>query len=192
LLLLNRFVGQNPFDNSSGGSLDANTFARESVSRLLTEQLNKLTEGLIEGVDINFDLATTEDYTTGSKQNKTDFNVAVSKRLLNDRLTVTVGSNFELEGPRPTNQQQNNVAGNIAIDYKLSKDGKYMLRAYRKNDYEGAIEGYIVETGLGFIISVDYNKFKEILHARRNRKNWEKKNSAPAAVSAQPVATEQK
>ncbi len=195
LLLLNRFVGQNPFDNSSGGSLNANTFARQSVSKLLTEQLNKLTEGLIAGVDINFDLATTEDYTTGNKQNRTDFNVAVSKQLLNDRLTVTVGSNFELEGPLPTNQQQNNVAGNIAIDYKLSKDGKYMLRVYRKNDYEGALEGYIIETGVSFIISVDYNRFKEILHARRNRKNLEKKNNStvqPTANNNQPVVPQQK
>lgn len=183
LLLLNRFVGQNPFDNSSGGGLDANTFARQSVSRLLTEQLNKLTEGLIEGVDINFDLATTQDYTTGSMQNRTDFNVAISKRLLNDRLTVTVGSNFELEGPQQSNQQQNNLAGNIAIDYKLSKDGKYLLRVYRKNDYEGAIEGYIIETGVGFIISVDYNRFKEIFRNKRSRKK------AQAAVkSSQPTA----
>lgn len=169
LLLLNRFVGKNPFDNSSGGSLDANTFARQSVSRLLTEQLNQLTEGLIEGVDINFDLATTEDYTTGSKQNRTNFNVGLSKRLLNDRLTVTVGSDFELEGPRATNSQQNNVAGNIAIDYKLSKDGRYMLRAYRKNDYTGALQGYVIETGLGFIISVDFNKFSQIFLSKEQR-----------------------
>ena len=170
LLLLNRFVGANPFDNSSGGSLDANTFARQSVSKLLTEQLNSLAEGLIEGVDINFDLATTEDYTTGSKQNRTDFNVGLSKRLLNDRLTVSVGSNFELEGPRRTNQQQNNLAGNISINYKLSKDGRYALRAYRKNDYTGALEGYVVETGLAFIISVDYNRFREIFLSKESRR----------------------
>lgn len=179
LLLLNRFVSQNPFDNSSGGSLDANTFARQSVSRLLTEQLNQLTQGLIEGVDINFDLATTQDYTTGSQQNRTDFNVGISKRLLNDRLTVTVGSDFQLEGPRPTKGQQNALAGNIAIDYKLSKDGKYMLRAYRKNDYTGALEGYVIEEGIGFIITVDYNKFKEIFlsaEQRRNKREIKKQN----------------
>src|SRR5207302_5932737 len=131
LLLLNRFISENPFDNSSGGGLDANAFARESVSRLLTEQLNQLAEGLIQGVDINFDIASTQDYTTGTQQQRTDFNIGLTKRLLSDRLTVTVGSNFELEGPRPTNQKQNNAAPNIAIDYKLSKDGRYMLRAYR-------------------------------------------------------------
>ena len=169
LLLLNRFVGQNPFDNSSGGGANAGTFARESVSRLLTEQLNQLAEGLIEGVDINFDVATTQDYTTGTQQQRTDFNVGLSKRLLNDRLTVTLGTDFELEGPRPTNQQQNNTSPNIAVDYKLSKDGRYMLRAYRKNDYTDAIEGYVIETGLGFIISVDYNKFRQIFLSKKQR-----------------------
>lgn len=169
LLLLNRFVGENPFENSASGGMDATSFAKQSVSKLLTEQLNNLAGNLIQGVDINFDLATTEDYTTGKKEDRTDFNVGVSKRLLNDRLTITVGSNFELEGPQQGNQQANNVAGNININYKLSKDGRYALRAYRKNDYTGTIEGYVVETGLGFIMTVDYNKFKEIFTSRQSR-----------------------
>ena len=169
LLLLNRFVGEDPFNNAGGSSFNAGTFAMQSVSRLLTEQLNNLTKDLVQGVDINFDVATTEDYTTGTQQNRTDLNVGISKRLLSDRLTVTVGSDFELQGPVQSNQQQNNLAGNISINYKLSKDGKYMLRAYRKNDYTEEIEGYVVETGIGFIISVDFNKFKEIFQNKKQR-----------------------
>jgi hypothetical protein len=69
-----------------------------------------------------------------------------------------------------TNQQKSNLAGNISVNYKLSKDGKYMLRAYRKNDYTGALEGYVIETGVGFIISVDYNKFKEIFINKEERR----------------------
>ena len=170
LLLLNRFVSENPFTNSSGGSLDANTFARQSVSRLLSEQLNQLTQSLITGVDINVDLANSQDYTTGTKQQRTDLNVGVSKNLLSDRLTVSIGSDFELEGPTQSNQQKNNLAGNISVNYKLSKDGRYMLRAYRKNDYTGTIEGYVIETGVGFIISVDYNQFKNIFTSVEQRK----------------------
>jgi translocation and assembly module TamB len=179
LLLLNRFVGENPFANSAGGGFNAGSFAMQSVSKLLAEQLNQLTQNLVQGVDINFDVATTQDYTTGTEQNRTNLNVGLSKRLLSDRLTVTVGSDFELQGPMQTNQQQNNVAGNIAINYKLSKDGRYMLRAYRKNDYTGEIEGYVVETGIGFIISVDYNKFKQIFSnkAKRRQKQEIKKSN---------------
>ncbi len=166
LLLLNRFVGENPFQ-SSGEGFNASSFARQSVSKLLTEQLNSLASGLIGGVDINFDVASSDDYTTGEKRNRTDLNVGLSKRLLNDRLTVTVGSNFELEGPQNTNQKSNNFAGDLSANYQLSKDGRYMLRAYRKNEYEALIEGHVIETGIGFIISIDYNHFKEILRGKK-------------------------
>ncbi len=169
LLLLNRFVGEDPF-SSSGGSTSAGTFAMQSVSRLLSEQLNDLASNLVQGVDINFDLATTQDYTTGTQQNRTDLNVGVTKNLLSDRLSVTVGSDFELQGPMQTNQSASNLAGNISVNYKLSKDGRYMLRAYRKNDYTEEIEGYVIETGLAFVISADYNRFKELFTTKEQRR----------------------
>lgn len=168
LLLLGRFVGDNPFKSSSDG-FSAGAYARQSVSKLLTEQLNTLAAGLIEGVDLNFDVASTEDYTTGNRRNRTDLNVGISKRLLSDRLKVTVGSTFQLEGPQPSNQQSNNLAGNIAVDYQLTRDGRYAVRLYRKNEYEMVVDGYIVESGISFILSIDYNKFREILHNKKQR-----------------------
>ena len=161
LLLLNRFVAENPFESGAGGG-GVESMARNSVSKILSEQLNQLAGNLIAGVDLNFDMVSSEDYTTGSLQNRTDLNVGLSKRLLNDRLKVSVGSNFELEGPKNANQGSNNIAGDIAIDYQLSKDGRYMLRAYRKNEYEGVVEGYLIETGVGFLFTLDYNQFKDL------------------------------
>ncbi len=169
LLLLGRFVGENPFKSQSGGGFSAGTYARQSVSRLLTEQLNNLAGGLIGGVDIDFDVQSTEDYTTGDRRNRTDLNVGLSKRLLNDRLKVSVGSNFQLEGPQNTNQQSSNIAGNIAMEYQLSRDGRYLLRFYRSNEYEGVVDGYIIETGVGFIFSVDYNRFSQLFGRRKQR-----------------------
>ncbi|HUQ67134.1 MAG TPA: translocation/assembly module TamB domain-containing protein, partial [Flavitalea sp.] len=174
LLLLNRFVSENPFASSGSDGGGIGSMARQSVSKLLTEQLNDLASDLISGVDVNFDVASTEDYTTGKMENRTDLNVSLSKQLLNDRLKVTVGSNFELEGPQQTNQQtnqqSNNLAGNVALDYMLSKDGRYLLRAYRKNEYEGQLEGYIIETGLNFILSFDYDHFHDLLRGKKLQK----------------------
>ncbi len=167
LLLLNRFVTENPFASSGGTS--AATLLRQSVSKLMAEQLNRLAEGLINGVDINLGIESSADYTTGEKQDKTDLNVGISKRLLNDRLTVSVGSNFAIEGVQNSNQQSNNIAGNVAIDYALSSDGRYKIRAYRKNDYQGVIDGYIVETGVAFIITLDFNKFQQIFQSKKKQ-----------------------
>ena len=50
-----------------------------------------------------------------------------------------------------------------------------MLRAYRRNEYD--IEGYIIETGLSFIISVDYNTFKQIFQRNRPPKAPKKKSA---------------
>ncbi len=168
LLLLGRFVQENPFE-SSGPGASPESIARESVSKLLTEQLNRLAESLVKGVNLNFDVVSQDDYSTGDRQERTDLNVALSKKLLNDRLTVTVGSNFELEGAQNSPQQSSNIAGNVALDYQLSKDGRYLLRAYRRNDYQGILEGYVIETGLGFIITVDYNHFKEIFQTQKQK-----------------------
>ncbi|MEO7768927.1 MAG: translocation/assembly module TamB domain-containing protein, partial [Ferruginibacter sp.] len=118
LLLLGRFVQENPLENSAEGATLAST-ARTSVSRILTEQLNNLAGSLIKGVDLNFGVNSEDDYSTGTRTNRTDLTVGVSKSLLNDRLRVNVGSNFELEGPANTNQSASNIAGDVAVDYLL-------------------------------------------------------------------------
>ena len=93
---------------------------------------------------------------------------------MNDRLRVSVGSNFELEGPKQSNQSTSGVIGNVSVDYLLTKDGRYLLRGYRKNNYDAIVEGVVMETGLRFIISVDYDKFKEILHYGKQRRSLKK------------------
>ncbi|WP_419869875.1 translocation/assembly module TamB domain-containing protein [Chryseobacterium sp. CT-SW4] len=176
LLLLNRFIGENPFQSDAGVS--AESMARQSVSKLLSQQLNNLASGLIKGVDLNFGLESSEDYSTGEKNTRTDLNVDISKKLLNDRLKVTVGSNFGLEGDARQNENTTNIAGNVTVDYSLSKDGRYMLRAYRKDEYQVALQGQIIETGVGFIITLDYDKFRDIFKkSRKNRAKRENKNN---------------
>ncbi|CAM3609108.1 translocation/assembly module TamB [Flavobacterium chungbukense] len=169
LLLLNRFVGENPFSSESGGT-NAESFARQSVSKILSQQLNNLAGDLITGFEVNFDLESTEDYTTGTMQNRTDLNVEVSKKLLDDRLKVTVGSSFGVEGQERANEESTNIAGDVALDYQLTKDGRYMVRAYRKNQYQVAVEGQVVETGVAFVITMSYNKFRELFHRTEEEK----------------------
>ncbi len=176
LLLLNRFVGENPFESGTD-AFSFNSYARQSVSKLLTEQLNQLAAGLVSGVDINFDVISTDDYTTGSRQGRTDLNIGLSKRLLSNRLKITVGSNFQLEGPQNSNQQSNNIAGNVAADYQISKDGRYVLRFYRQNEYQGIVDGYIIETGVSFIFSVEYERFMQIFRRKKRPQQVVSQNS---------------
>ncbi|MBA3829650.1 MAG: translocation/assembly module TamB domain-containing protein [Taibaiella sp.] len=181
LLILNHFVSDDPF--SSGAASSATFIAKQSVSRFIGEQLNQFASNLVKGVDLAVDLASSEDYTTGSYRERTDLNLAASKRLLNDRLKVTIGNDFELSGPQTTHGSQNSlIPSNLAADYLLTADGRYTMRAYRKNYDEGVLEGYVTETGLNFIVSLDYNKFSNIF------KKTKKTNSQAAVNTSQKNA----
>src|SRR5439155_1673453 len=116
-----------------------------------------------------------QDFSTGTEQDYTELNVSVSKRLFNDRITVNVGSNFDVQGTGNANQNASNIAGDVAVDYRLTKDGRYMIRAYRKNQYEAVVEGQVVETGVSFILTLDYDKLKEIFGRTKEEKLAERK-----------------
>lgn len=187
LLILKRFISDDPFSSQGGGG--AGFAAKQSVSRFLGEQINQLANRLLRGVDFSVDLASTEDYTTGQRRERTDLNISASKRLFDDRLKVTIGNNFELEGPQTQNRDPNSslIPGNLAVDYNLSADGRYVVRAYRQNQDQGVIQGFVTETGVNFILSYDYNKFKnlfvrkKVLEMRRKQRQQQSPQQKPVS-----------
>jgi len=166
VLVLGHFIGDNPLQ-SQGGNTGISGALRNSVSSLLSDQLNKMAGNLIGGVQLSFGLTSGADYSTGVQQNRTDLNVGLSKQFLNDRVTVTVGNNFNLEGQNQPGQKTTDIAGNLSVNYKLTQDGRYMIRAYRRDEFI-VVEGQVVETGLAFSLTYEYNRFRE-LFARRTK-----------------------
>jgi hypothetical protein len=161
LLITNKFITD---QSSSGFNLgsSAEAVARQSVSQLLSDQLNNLASDLIKGVDLDIGLNSTADQTTGAR---TDLNVGLSKAFLNNRLKVSVGKNFELES-QSNSASSSEVFDNIALDYSITKDGRYLFRGYRKNQYQSILEGFIIETGVSFIVTADYDLFREFFQKR--------------------------
>ena len=167
LLLLGRFVGEQSSDffKSSGSGTSADEMARESVSQFLSTALNQIASDLFKGVDVDLNLNSYQNYSTGTAQQRTDLNVAVSKNFINDRLTITAGKNFDVEGQdadAETVQQNSGVLPDLTVAYKLTKDGKYLMKAYKKDQFEVLVDGYVIETGVGFMLTMDYDEFKEL------------------------------
>jgi translocation and assembly module TamB len=154
LLLLNKFMAETA--NVSTEGFNAEAIARQSVSKMLSDQLNNLASDLIKGVQLDFNL----NSTSGSTGARTDLNVGLTKGFMNDRVTVSVGRNFELENSGQS-AQSSEIFDNIAVNYKVTRDGRYVVRAYRKNQFQTVLEGFIVETGVSFIVTLDYDAVKE-------------------------------
>ena len=166
LLLLGRFVSEQSSDFFKGNGDNFSDLARQSVSGFLSSALNEIAGNLIKGVDIDLNLNTYRDYNNGGNAQRTDLNVALSKTFLDNRLTVSLGKNFGVQGQAEA--ANSSFIPDVTIGYKLSKDGKYLLKAYRKNQFEVVLDGYVVETGMGFVVTMDYDKFNELF--RRTKK----------------------
>ncbi len=129
--------------------------------------MNLLASDLVKGVNLNFNLNSQAEGGTA----RTDLNVGLSKAFLNDRLTVSVGRNFELENTNANAASSNQIFDNLALNYALSRDGRYMVRAYRKNQYQAVLQGFIIETGVSFIITLEYDEFRELFQKSINESN---------------------
>jgi hypothetical protein len=165
ILLLNRFAQDNPLQTESAGTP---AMLRSTVSNFLSEQLNKLSASFIPGLEMNFDLQSYEDYSGGEAEGRTELSVGVKKELFDERLSVQVGGTVELEGERATQNQANDIASDVVIEYKLTKDGRYRLKGFRKNQYEGLIDGQLTETGVGAVLVREFNRLKELFKKANN------------------------
>jgi hypothetical protein len=173
LLLLGRFVGEQSSDFFKGNGGDFSNLARQSVSSFLSSALNEIAADLFKGIDVDLNLNSYNDYSNGGNTERTDLNVAVSKSFANNRLTVTVGQNFGLEGQDAGAKAAGANTGfkpDVSVAYKLSADGRYMIRAYTRNQFEVDLDGYVVETGVAFLVTMDYEKFNELFRKKRNKK----------------------
>jgi translocation and assembly module TamB len=167
LLLLSRFTGEQSSDFFKGNGTGFNDIARQSVSQFLGDALNEIAGNLLKGVDIDLNLNSYRDYSNGGNAQRSDLNVALSKTFLDDKLTVSVGKNFGIEGKDAASKGNNSFIPDVTVAYKLTKDGKYLIKAYRKNQFEVVLDGYVVETGLGFIVTLDYDKFNELIRRKK-------------------------
>ncbi|MEM7108376.1 MAG: translocation/assembly module TamB domain-containing protein, partial [Bacteroidota bacterium] len=160
LLLLQRFISEDPLRSEAG--YDVEDRARRSVSRILSDQLNRLTDN-IEGLNLSFDLQSYEDYSSGSAEATTQLELGVSKTLFDDKLEVKVSGNVNLEGQRQ--QGFADYIGDLALEYKITEDGRLRITGFRRSDFD-VLSGEIVETGAGVIYVRDYNTFKELFKKR--------------------------
>jgi hypothetical protein len=167
LLLLNSFLSQ----SSGGGDLaDAGASVYlSSVSALLTKQLNRLADNYLKGVDVNIGIDSYQSaYDLGDQGNTvTELNLGVSKQLFDERLSLKVGGNVNLNSENSSIVEGANfssIAGDFVLEYKLTEAGNVRLRVFRRDNYDVLNQNNVPQTGVGISFSKsfgDVNKKKE-------------------------------
>ncbi|WGH74710.1 translocation/assembly module TamB [Tenacibaculum tangerinum] len=160
LLLFNRFYSNSVSDGSAGGF---ETLARNNVNDAISQQLNRFSEKLLgkSGIELDFGIDSYTDYQGNTATERTQLDIAVEKKLLDDRLIVRVGSEVDIQGSDPSGEATP-LIGNVSLEYMLSEDGTYRLKGFRKNEFENVIDGQTIVSGIGLLFTKEFNQFKEL------------------------------
>jgi len=144
LLLINSFI----VSSSSTNFADVGeNVVLSSVSKLFSNQLNSLAEKFVKGVEVNFDLSSYKSKyaNDGAGGTVTEVGVGITKQLFNDRLSLTAGGSLEVGGEAGASQ----VAGDFLLTYELTSSGNYLLKVFRRSDFDVLNEENAIKTGVG-------------------------------------------
>ena len=172
-----------------------------TLSEMLSNQLsNYLTDllsdvvmdvGFISGIDfdINYRLYQIEglesinldDPTTTRQQ----VQLGLKNYLFNDRLLINIGGNFDIinSDDVASSNLGSYIAGDFVIEYLLTADGRYKIRAYNRNETGLDFDTQVNETGVGFSYRTEFDSFQEFINSlfgnvkERRTKRQEKKRS---------------
>nr|WP_262914008.1 translocation/assembly module TamB domain-containing protein [Polaribacter sp. DS7-9] len=176
LLVLNRFYPDSGSDGSSGGFA---SIARDNLNDAVSDQLNSFSDKILgsSGVQLDFGLNSFTDYQGDTPTERTQLDVAAQKKLFNDRLTVRVGSEIDIQGSSQT-EEESPLIGNVSLEYKITEDGRYSLKGFRKSEFENVIDGQTIVSGIALIFTKEFNEFQQlwnsILHSKKEKKNVKK------------------
>ena len=175
LLVLGRFVQENPFDSDAAGG--TSTLIRSTVSKFLSSQLNQLSSKMLPGMEVNFDIQSYDEYETGEAKGRTEVEIGVKKQLFDERLSVEIGGSVDVEGERAKQNSASEITSDLTVEYKLTKDGRLRMKGFRHNQYE-ALEGQLLETGVGLVFVRDFNQWNRLFKSQREKSDTLKiKNS---------------
>lgn len=163
LLVLGRFYPEPGSDGSSGGFA---TVARDNLNDAISDQLNVFSDKLLgnTGVELDFGLDSYTDYQGETAQQRTQLDIAAQKKLFDDRLIVRVGSEVDLQGSSSSNEPVP-LIGNVTLEYLLTKNGRYRLKGFRRNQFENIVDGQTIVSGIALIFTQEFNKFDELWEA---------------------------
>ena len=147
LLATGMYVGEsNAAQHESGYAMSAIINSRINAA-LANSKAGKV-------VDIDFSNAQTEH--AGGTTN--DMNITISKSFFKDRFRITIGSTLT---DNPEVNQTSGLLSNLSAEYKLTKEGNVLLRAFADRDYNNVLEGELYKTGLGVRAFKDWRR-KEV------------------------------
>jgi hypothetical protein len=147
----------------TGGTNPVNPAA--IVSSTLSNMLSQISNDFNIGIN----------YMPGDQVSSEQLEVALSTQLLDDRLIID--GNIDVMGANSSSQQTSSIVGDINVEYKLTPDGRFRVKAFnRSNDLTVFGDDSPYTQGVGVFYRKDFNNLKELFtRAGKSQQKKEKK-----------------
>ncbi|MGB1206819.1 MAG: translocation/assembly module TamB domain-containing protein [Chitinophagales bacterium] len=190
LLVFNQFMPAEEFE------LDLQSGVNTTVSELLSNYLNSFLNDAITNVipdselNVNWRNYNTTESNNIDNYNRNEIEVNFTKRLFNDRMSVNIGGNVDVGNQYAAAEDRVALAYDFIIEYNITPDGKYKLKAFNKYDYD-IFSGDFTKTGASISVSQEFDSFKDLLQNKeRKRKRKQKAKEKRKEIEEQMKAIE--
>jgi hypothetical protein len=164
LLILNSFVTPPQLTGGSGPDVASAGFS--NTSELLSNQLSNMLSKISNDFDIGV------NYRPGDEISKEELGVALSTQLFDDRLSID--GNL---GVNNNNQNTNNIVGDVNVDYKITDDGKFRIKAFNKaNDNNLIYTSGPYTQGVGVLYREEFDTIGQLYQRYLGNLKSRKKN----------------
>jgi hypothetical protein len=179
LLVLNSF-NFSPEQGTLASTLEASTF------ELLSNQLNSWLSQISKDFDIGV------NYRPGDQLSSEELELALSTQLFDDR--VVIDGNIGMLGEHQTHQNASNIIGDINVEVKITRDGRFRVRAFNKyNNLDFSRRETAPYTqGVGAFYRREFDKLPDLWKPRRRLlydNNWRIENNGATTSEASQEKT---
>jgi hypothetical protein len=161
LLLFNRFAPTGSAATAANNNY-VGTGLSTSGSELLSSQLSNWASqiGKVLGADVNIGV----NYRPKDELNSKQLEVIYSTQIFNERLIVN-GNVGQASTYTNSRQNANNIVGDFTLEYKVSKDGRFRLKAFNLSNNNTLIKLSTADykQGLGVFYREEFDTFDELL-----------------------------
>jgi hypothetical protein len=158
------------------GTNSASSTASSTVSEFLSSQISKYLSSLlgsfVPGLDfvVSYRPYSTTDASGKSSLNGNEVYFGVNQKFLNNRITLNVGGNVNLNKQLVNTNRFN---GDFSLEYQVTKDGRLRLKAFNRSDidyYTPTEPTTNVKTGLGVSYHEEFDNWADLRQQYRERR----------------------
>ena len=175
LIATGSFLPENSF---SGAGVNG---ASRTVSQFLTSQISTIMSQVDKNLEIDVDLL------SGANNSNNVVQLRMSYTALDGRLRITRNGVFDSQNQSTAA----NIIGDWSMEYAITKDGRYRLKMYNKNNQNNGAtiggggninNGNTTNAGASIVYTKSFNTWRELFGMKKKNKKKKVKKEVPKEI----------